>query len=274
MLFRDRFSIGLFIGPALLMGTALTINFVRWQGLLKNGGVLIGFRSAVQFGCLGYASAFFSIGTLGGDVLKATLLAKKLGGQTKPVFFATAMDRLVGLYSLCILVVIWFTSKQFDFSGGLHSELVLFGWLAIVGVVIGSPIVFICRVRALALSLLSQSLIVACVYWIAIGVHRTEALPSILDHFILVPMALLVAAVPISPGGIGVFEVTLDWMYALAVTATLAPSGILVGLAFSFLKLLLAAIAIALYFVLDSSSAFAGGTIRTNSACENQYFET
>ncbi len=274
MLFRDRFSIGLFIAPTLLMGTALTINIVRWKGLLKNAGVLIGFRSAMQFGCLGYASAFFSIGTLGGDVLKATLLAKTLRGQAKPIFFATAMDRLVGLYSLCVLVGIWFASKEFFFSGRLHSELVVFGWLAIVGVVIGSPIIFICRVRALALSLISQSMIVASVYWIAIGVHRTETLPSFLDHFILVPIALLVAAVPISPGGIGIFEVTLDWIYALAVTATLAPSGILVGLAFSLIKLFLAAVAIAFYFGLESSSAFDGGTIRTNSACENQYFDT
>lgn len=280
---RNEFQVRQFLMPTFLTATALAMNVIRWKWLLAAVGVRIDLSSATKLGCIGYASAFFSIGTLGGDVLKASLLAKQLRGRGKDVFVATAIDRIMGLYSLSILAGLCFCGTHYFSSQELHQQLIAIGYLASGAVIIGTPLMVAFRatqislrgyVRAVAISLVSQSMIVASVYSIASRIHRTEVLPSFIDHFILVPVALLAAAAPFSPGGIGIFEVTLDWMYTISVTASPLPSGVLVGFAFNLVKLLLAAAAISLYFVLGSFSSVGGSTIRAKSACENQYFET
>ncbi len=310
-LISNGLDLRLLLVSILLTATALAMNFIRWRVLLRGESVAIDLASAMQYGCIGYASGFLSIGSLGGDVLKATLLSRARHGQLRQVFFATAMDRLIGLYSLTILTSIAFLGLDILSAEPRPRVLTALGWGASIAVVAGGILLYVisngprrighaftqrqCRnqteqnVRdrnqsqvskdrrpgffgALLLSLLSQALVIASVFVIAKAIHRTVAIPSIVEHFVIVPSGLLAAAIPVSPGGVGVFEASLEWMYEASTVTDTPPSGTLVGLTFNLVKIALAAVALLVYF--SSQKSAGSSTRRMNSRCENQYFDT
>jgi hypothetical protein len=71
--------------------------------------------------------------------------------------------------------------------------------------------------------------------------------PSLAMHFLIVPIATVAAAVPL-PGGLGAFEMALDFLYRAATSVdTASRQGFVVALAFLVIRLLVAAVGMVLY---------------------------
>jgi hypothetical protein len=112
---RKSASSGLIDGPknwgvlllaCFLCAAAPVITFVRWYWLVGALGIPFRLRDAFRIGFLGYLFNLAPMGVVGGDFLKAWLLAKETVGvegcRTKAlasVFF----DRIIGLFTLFLV---------------------------------------------------------------------------------------------------------------------------------------------------------------------------
>lgn len=96
-----------------------------------------------------------------------------------------------------------------------------------------------------AMSLAIHVCFVICVYLIAQGIPGGS--PTLAEHFVVVPMAILANTVPL-PGGIGAFEAALNFLYrAVAPTTVAANRGLVVALGYRIATLLVAAIGVFYY---------------------------
>jgi len=95
------------------------------------------------------------------------------------------------------------------------------------------------------LSIATHVLITLCIYLIAEGLPGAH--PSALAHLTIVPIANLGNSVPL-PGGLGGFELALDFLYRAISSEEVAPRhGFVIALAFRITTLLIATIGMAYY---------------------------
>jgi uncharacterized protein (TIRG00374 family) len=86
---------------ATLCGVSLTM--IRWHLLVRAQDLPFALRDAFRLGLIGYFFSLFLPGSIGGDVVKATFLAREQKRRT--VAAATAlMDRAIGLWGLICVV--------------------------------------------------------------------------------------------------------------------------------------------------------------------------
>ena len=71
--------------------------------------------------------------------------------------------------------------------------------------------------------------------------------PSLAEHFIIVPLSLVAGALPLTPGGLGEFEVAMDVLYNL-VPVEGKDYGIIVALAYRLATILIAAMGVVYYW--------------------------
>ena len=82
------------------------IATVRWQILLRVQGIVLGwFRAAVMV-VVGLFFNMFLPGLVGGDAVRLFLLFKSVPRQKTAATLSVVMDRLLGLVSLLILVIL------------------------------------------------------------------------------------------------------------------------------------------------------------------------
>ncbi len=72
--------------------------------------------------------------------------------------------------------------------------------------------------------------------------------PTLSDHFVIVPIGLLASALPITPGGVGVLEGTIEGLYRIIPTTPTSASGTMVALVFEAVKVIMALIGTAFYW--------------------------
>ncbi len=97
------------LGAALVVTlAAVSITFVRWYCLVRAAGVPFLMRDAFRLGFLGFLFNFFSLGIIGGDVLKAVFLARSSEGQRVEAAASVVIDRLIGLYGMLVVGTIAF----------------------------------------------------------------------------------------------------------------------------------------------------------------------
>lgn len=99
---------------------------------------------------------------------------------------------------------------------------------------------------AVVLSLVVQALLVLSMYLIASGLYSNP--PTLAQHFVIVPIGMLVAALPLTPAGMGVLEVAIDSMYRLFQPEDAVASGTLVALVFELVKLVVAMVGTVFYW--------------------------
>ena len=74
-----------------------------------------------------------------------------------------------------------------------------------------------------------------------------EVVPSLGEHAIIVPLSMVAGALPLTPGGLGTFELAMDQLYAV-LPAIRAEDGILVALAYRMMTILIAVIGMIYYW--------------------------
>ncbi len=237
------------IGAIALTVVATFLSFVRWFYLVRAQGIPFSLFDALRLGLIGVFFNFLVPGAVGGDLVKAALMARE---QKKRLLAVSTIvvDRVVGLLGLLILtgvlaIATWSTVRESQPLTGLAR------WnLSLLGLAVAALLVFMlwrwpleslaAKVRNLPavgpllasvieaaasyqgtkgtvlgcvlLSVLIQVLFVGSL--LMGGIAIWPEVPRLGSYLVAIPFGLLSTAIPVTPGGLGVAEVTLEALFS------------------------------------------------------------
>ncbi len=263
---------------------AIAISFARWGLLVRCQGIELSMVEAFRLGSICYLLSFVSVGSVGGDLFKAIFLAQRRPGKRVEAVASVVVDRGVGMYGLVLLVSTAFFLNGTPGNGGDNLDRIRLATLALVGsgtvvllvLVLGGKFVDLLMRRlgrlrwigglflhiagplrmfhahpiafgfSIVMSLLVHAGLTLSINLVATGLYQDP--PTLAEHFVIVPIGMLAAALPIAPAGLGVFEATMEWLYDIIPVPATKASGTLVALVFEMVKLITAAIGTIFYW--------------------------
>lgn len=234
----------------IVLGFAVVFSFTRWWLVSRAAGIAIPYPEAIRLGAIGFACNFVALGSIGGDVVKATLLAKPRPGKRAAAVTTILVDRLLGLlgFLLYASTAVLVTGTAFtDESSPLQilcQTILLATGVSIAGFLIpmapgrpleklagmlsGLPLVGPLAEKAgelasvyhdgrrsllaaLAAGLVMNGLFILSFYFAA----RSLALPipTLAEHYLVVPLVAICGTLPISPNGLGTIEAAAEYLY-------------------------------------------------------------
>ncbi len=236
-----RVDLRLVVVLTLSFGVTYLLVATRWRLLLRAQGMEFSLGEVLRLIFIGMLFNQMMLGTLGGDVVKAYYVTRRARQKTAAVL-TVFLDRVLGLLGLMTLCVLGTLTNLRDPE---FRHLFVLLTAALLVVVVGGLVLMSRRLRRLlrvgsvvrrlpfgeTLAELDRALLIyrhhkgaVAVGWLlSIGVHVSvvvvnwllgwhlglQAQPS--HYFSLIPVALAVAALPISIAGWGVGE----WAYAM-----------------------------------------------------------
>ena len=102
MLLQPKVWSLLFDGLAALL-LVVVITIVRWCFLVRALGIDLSMRDAMRIGFIGYLFNLAPMGIVGGDLLKAWMLAREKPGNRAKALASVVVNRIVGLYVLFLV---------------------------------------------------------------------------------------------------------------------------------------------------------------------------
>lgn len=229
---------------------ACTASFVRWHLLIRAVGIDVRLVDSLRLGALGLALNFVSPGTIGGDFFKAIFLAHGQPGRRTEAVATVVADRIVGLLTMLVIASIGILLSELMDSPSpalrvlcraiLTATIVSWTVFALLLVVPGLTGPRVARwaeavpiagrtiarligavqtyrgqkqtlLAAFGLSGLLALVFVSSYYFVARGLPIKE--PSWTEHLVIVPVAGLVGAIPITPSGLGTLELAVEELY-------------------------------------------------------------
>lgn len=82
---------------------AVLITFFRWHLLARELALPLRWVDAARFGFVGYLLNFITVGTVGGDALRAFFVAAKVPGRRGEAVASVVYDRVIGLVALFVV---------------------------------------------------------------------------------------------------------------------------------------------------------------------------
>jgi uncharacterized membrane protein YbhN (UPF0104 family) len=270
-------------GAWVLIFASVLLTFVRWYWLVRALDLPFRLRDGLRLGFLGFMFNFVSLGSVGGDLFKAVFLAHEHPGRRAEAISTIIVDRLIGLYGLLLLGAVVVLSGGLKDAGADVHQLkfvtligtgvitLLCGVMMWPGLLHGKMSDYLCglpkvgphvnnllraartyRSRhgvlwgSLAITMVIHMLNVAGFYYIAHGLPGDA--PGWADHMLIIPLAVLASAIPVSLAGLGVFEVVMQKLYALVAPAGMIPNlGMIVALIDRVIMLLIAVVGVFFY---------------------------
>ncbi|MBX7166099.1 MAG: flippase-like domain-containing protein [Pirellulales bacterium] len=265
---------------------AVMITMVRWHLLVVALGLPFKFRDALRLGFLGYMLNLVSPGSVGGDLFKAIFIAREHPQRRAEAVATVVLDRIIGLYGLFLVASIAIFSDGLlhenmprpirvivvatlvctaigavgiamllipGVTSGRMSErlsrLPKVGGIAVklieaIRIYSQKPLVLAINV---VLSMIVHLFATTSVYMIATG--TPGVVPTWLDHFVAVPLAMVAGAIPALPAGLGAIEIVIDYLYTnLPTGLKVTPGqGLLVAVGYRITTLLNAAVGGVIY---------------------------
>jgi uncharacterized protein (TIRG00374 family) len=253
-----------------LYAVSIVITLLRWYVLVRAQDLPFTVTGSIRLGMIGIFWNAFLPGSVGGDIIKATFLAREQSRRTVAVA-TVIMDRVLALWGLCWFVallggVFWACGLLEGSAVGPAKVIVV----SAAGIVVVSLAVWLllgllpqqraerfaerlgripkvghsaaefwravwmyrCRQKAVAFTLLvtwiGQAGFVLTFYCCARVLFDRDDVPTLAQHFLLVPIGLVIMATPLFPGGAGIAEMGFGGLYALFGSA--ASLGILASL--------------------------------------------
>lgn len=242
-------------GPAfLLLWVIVGVSFYRWHGLMAAQGVRLGGGLTLRLGLIGTFFNLALPGSVSGDLVKAYYVAKETPGSRGRVFGAILFDRVLGLVGQLIvaLVALWIGFAQLAHSpvmaqvrlivtvaGGLFAGFFAYLFLVperadLVHRVLarlthhrprmGSVLRVYEGIRhfrtrpmavlwALLLSVAMHCGVAFACWRFAGALEQTQL--ELVPMMVVVPLGLLVTAIPIFPAGIGTGHAALGGLVHL-----------------------------------------------------------
>jgi uncharacterized membrane protein YbhN (UPF0104 family) len=229
---------------------SIVLSFVRWQILVVAVGIDFRIPEAFRLGALGHVLNFVSLGNLGGDFFKAVFLAHKRPGLRTEAITTVIVDRLVGLAVMLILasggILATGLLRTDDVALRSLCQMIL---LSTTGGLVGAALLLlvpsltgpriiawgksiplagttIARLLRAARSYRDQKQMLFCASAVSFVVDLTYITsfylvakglpvvsPNFIEHLVIVPVASLAGAIPITPAGLGTLELATDQMY-------------------------------------------------------------
>jgi glycosyltransferase 2 family protein len=253
------------LGLTLVMAA---ISYVRWHILIRAVGIEARLVDTLRLGALGFALNFVSPGSIGGDFFKAIFLAHGHPGRRPEAIATVIIDRIMGLLTMLLLASVGilavgllktatpnlkiFYEMILLSSAVLTSACILFlaipaltgpvviGWthrIPVAGRAIARMLATVPVYRtqkwklvgAFVLSIVMALFYVSSYYLVARGLPIQA--PTWSEHLVIVPMAGLVGAVPLTPNGLGTTELAIEELYKRMPGVQVSPGdGTLVGI--------------------------------------------
>jgi hypothetical protein len=266
-----------------LAGVALT--FVRWYVLVRALDLPFSLKDAFRLGFLGYLLNFVSLGAVGGDLFKAVFVAREQHGRKAEAVATVVLDRVVGLYMLFVLATaaILATDQlnssvqqiQIICRGTLFCTVLGAAGIAILlvpGITQGKFSAFLQRLPRAgtlfgkllgAVRIYRQRpgmLLLACA--LSVGVHSLSTIgiwlvarglpgeaPSLADHFVIIPLAMVTGVLPLPVNGLGAFEAVVAFLYERVPTGVVVSEGrgLVVSLGYRAITILIALVGVCYY---------------------------
>ncbi|MEO0529437.1 MAG: lysylphosphatidylglycerol synthase transmembrane domain-containing protein [Planctomycetota bacterium] len=267
---------------------ALVLAFTRWRLVAAAAGIAMTQAEALRLGAIGFACNFVALGSVGGDVVKAALLAKPRPGQRARAVATVVVDRLMGLLgflTFAAVAILWTGTASEEVSVSLRvlsrSVLVATG-VAITAFVLplmpGRPVEKISAwfhdtpliggaaerignlaslyrdgrrllLVAMAVGLSVNAMIILSFYAAATALRLS--IPGLAEHLLIVPLAMISGALPISPNGLGTIEATAEFLYRTTDPNTPVGAGVLAALSHR-LAMIAAGVTCAAYYYATS----------------------
>jgi hypothetical protein len=283
---RDvSFEFGYLFVAGLLYLPALLLTFYRWFLLVRAQDLPFREVDALRLGFVGNFFNQFLPGSVGGDLVKAGFLASEQ--KRRAVAVATVIvDRFVGLYGLLVLASLcgaffWQRTREVTELRAI----VLFAWTVTTSALfiyvlplpwervarvlerlplagrIGAEIIrafalYRDRWRAMGLAVLLAVIghvgFVLSYYYSSLAVLSEEPTPSPGDHYMIIPVGMVVQAIPMTPAGnLGVSEGAFEYLYGLLGCAGL--KGMLTSMAQRIVALSVALLGLIFYIPLRAN---------------------
>ncbi len=262
---------------------ALGISFARWFLLVRALELEFRLLDAFRLGFLGYLFNFISPGNVGGDLFKAVFIAQEQPGRRAEAVATVVVDRVIGLYGLFLVASGCIVYSRLWHSG--DAQIVLLSQATLCATAAGGIAVMMMLVPGFTQGALSEALtglprvghtigqligavrmyrrrfpVLVVAVLLSLAVHLLVTLglyfvaralpalvwPAAIDHFIIVPLAMVAGAIPLLPMGLGAFEGAMDFLYvqASSVPGVAAGQGLLVAFVYRLFTILLAALGV------------------------------
>jgi uncharacterized protein (TIRG00374 family) len=260
-------------------------TIVRWHFLVRAIDLPLRFRDTLRLGFLGYLYNFVLPGGVGGDLVKAGFLARQQPGRRTEAALTVLVDRLIGLYGLFLLAtaaILWtglWRSESANVRFACHVMFWCAGGSTVALAISASPGfsqgpiarwlhglprvgTFIERLNrasrmyyrhwavlpfAVFVTLIAQSLYAIGIWLVACGLLSDA--PSLGEHLVVVPMAMITGILPLAPNGLGTFEALMEWMYRqLMGEGAIKGAGLLVSFGYRLITVLIAMVGVVIYW--------------------------
>lgn len=274
----------LFAGWAFIF-TGVLITIVRWYLLVRTLELPFRFRDALRLGFLGYLLNFVSLGSVGGDLFKAIFIARENRGRRPEAVATVVVDRMIGLYGLFLVAT---TAILLTGQAGVVEpvELRIIVRATLICTVVGGVGIIILLVPGFTSGTVSEMLasiprvgpvlerligairmfrrnvpILVLSVVMSMGVHTCATIgcyiiattlpgnvPTLQQHFLIIPLVMVAGAVPLMPAGLGAVEATFEFLYLKLGVGVGPGQGLLVGVAYRVVTILNAGVGAIIYF--------------------------
>ena len=220
----------------------------RWHLLMRAQGMALPFRRVIELFFIGHFFNSFLFGATGGDVVKAYFAAVEIPNKKTAAATTVFIDRVIGLLALVLLAVVIMCCRLSFFLAYARMRLILIiNVMVLIVTVLGLFMAFrrniferyaifrrieegtslgrvlsriynafhICLrhpgllVRALILSFVNHTTLVVMSFLIG---HALEIDIPFWDYLTVFPIINAVAAIPLTPGGLGTREAIAKWL--------------------------------------------------------------
>ena len=263
---------------------AVSVTFFRWYLLVRAVGLSLRVRDVFRLGCLGYLLNFVGLGSVGGDLFKAIFIAREQPGRRTEAIATVVVDRLFGMYGLFAFVTIALT---FSNVASISDDMQTLARTVYICTAMGTLVVAVVLMPGFTTSSVWESLtalprigptigrlvaamrmfrrstgvlIVSTVASISVYALFTLSIwfaanglfvqsPTLSEHAVIVPLSLLVGAIPIAPAGFGTYELGMTFLYDHVPAGGVGEGkGLVVALCYRIITIAIAGIGMVYYW--------------------------
>ena len=233
-----------------LCGSSIILTFFRWYLLVVALEFPFSFRDALRLGFLGYLFNYVAPGAVGGDAIKAVMLASEQTSRRAVAVATILLDRVLGLQALLMVGAgaVLFLTGEIQYREKI--ELILWGGSAVglIGLTVmlspaaySKPVMALTRIPKIGsifadlldgvahyqsrrgvvvltvlISVVGHFGVISSFYLCALAVSSVDALPDYATHLFLIPVAEIIGVIVPLPGGVGALEGAVQKSYQLA----------------------------------------------------------
>ncbi|NLS98130.1 MAG: flippase-like domain-containing protein [Planctomycetaceae bacterium] len=264
--------------------TAVMLTMIRWRYLVRALDIPFTVREALRFGFLGYLFNLAPMGIVGGDLLKAYLLAQHHPSKKTAAVASVFVDRIIGLYALFVVASAAILLTGFAATGnewvrwicrvthtitivgtaGMIAVLMpdlsrggstrLLAKTPLIGPTLEKVLLALAMYRRRWPVVVGASLMSVAVHsFFSIGIFLIcsalyQTVPALRMHFVISPLSAALGVIPLPAGPL---EGGLDWLYAQVPAASGAAialgQGLVVALTYRTITVVIATVGFGYY---------------------------